>query len=58
VTGPYYARPASDRDENWPIWMVCRDGLNVGFRTKYGPRFARRARCEAEAERLNKETDQ
>jgi hypothetical protein len=38
--------------------MVCRDGLNVGWRDKFGPKFASRAECEAEAKRLNEETDQ
>jgi hypothetical protein len=38
--------------------MVCRDGLNVGWRDKFGPKFASRAVCEAEAKRLNEETEQ
>jgi hypothetical protein len=38
--------------------MVCRDGLNVGWRDKFGPKFASRAECEAEAKRLNKDTEQ
>ena len=54
----YYARSASDTNDDWPFWMVCRDGLNVGWRDKFGPKFASRAECEAEAKRLNEETDQ
>ena len=54
----YYARSASDKREDCPFWMVCRDGLNVGWRDKFGPKFASRAVCEAEAKRLNEETEQ
>lgn len=58
MSGPYYARSASDKSDDYPRWMVCRDGLNVGWRDKFGPKFASRAECEAEAKRLNEETEQ
>lgn len=59
ATGPtgYYAQTAGKTDD-YPRWMVCRDGLNVGWRDKFGPKFASRAMCEAEAKRLNEETEQ
>jgi hypothetical protein len=53
----YYARSASDKTDDYPRWMVCKDGLNVGWRDKFGPKFATRAECEAEAARLNALTE-
>lgn len=55
MSGPYYARSASDKREDWPLWMVCRDGLNVGWRDKFGPKLNTREACIAEAARLNAE---
>jgi hypothetical protein len=57
MKSPYYAQTAGKTDD-YPRWMVCRDGLNVGWRDKFGPKFASRAVCEAEAKRLNEETEQ
>ena len=53
MSGPYYARSASDKRDDWPMWMVCRDGINVGWRDRFGPKFAPRQQCIDEAARLN-----
>ena len=49
----YRARCASDRNPNWPLWFVERNGLNVGWKDQYGPKLNTREACEAEAKRLN-----
>lgn len=47
-------RCASERNPDYPLWFVERNGPNVAW-CEFGPKFVSRAECEAEAKRLNGE---
>lgn len=51
--GPYRARSASDRTEDWPFWFVEANGVNCMSGTSHGAVFTTREIAERLASEWN-----